>query len=130
MKKAILLLMLLLPMGVGLQSCSSDDGEDPVAAYYAEVLESKIQMLNEFKAMYEGLPVIITEGENEYPLSVNAEELEVVDGRYIETEYSTFDLMYLVGYKHYLNLYEEGEKGMLIFGMGGVPAPPGSDSGS
>ena len=96
MKKVILLLMLLLPMGVGLQSCSDDDE----LSYYDQVLEAKIQMVNDFKTTYKGSKLVGVKvgDDNYYMVYIDTKEIEIVDGRYLKIGNSIFDLMHLIGY--------------------------------
>lgn len=98
MKKVILLLMLLLPMGVGLQSC----GDDDELSYYDQVLEAKIQMVNDFKAKFKGSQLVgVKVGDDNYYMArIDTKEIEIVDGRYLKIKDSVFDLMHLIGYSN------------------------------
>ena len=93
MKKVILLLMLLLPMGVGLQSC----GDDDELSYYDQVLEEKLQMFREFKSAWRTTDkngLIVVNG-NVKGIFERVEQLEIIDGRYIEVHGARYDLLHL-----------------------------------
>lgn len=97
MKKALLFLMLLLPLGGVLQSCSDDD--DEIAAYYERELAQKIKVVNEFKTIYKGKrEAAIKQGGEYYPGTVPVDEIEIVDGRYLKARSYVMDLMRLIGY--------------------------------
>lgn len=97
MKKIILLLMLLLPIGGILQSCSHDENE--IEEFIEQELKMKTEMLNEFIELYADNVMSVQVGGEVYLTHIHPKDIQIINGRYINLGTGrTLDLLNLVGY--------------------------------
>lgn len=97
MKKIILLLMLLLPIGGVLQSCSHDENE--IEEFIEQELKMKTEMLNEFIELYADSFMSVQIGGEVYQTHSHPKDIQIINGRYINLGTGrTFDLINLIGY--------------------------------
>lgn len=97
MKKIILLLMLLLPIGGVLQSCSHDENE--IEEFIEQELKMKTEMLNEFIELYADNVMSVQVGGVVYRPIIHPKDIQINNGRYVSLGIGrTIDLLNLIGY--------------------------------